>query len=96
MLNAGAAELGSNFTANVFLSNGSLVTKNFNLPTSFGVSNPYAESTLTIDGYYPSYGLIDRLRAGLRTTENIPTRFILCANPAGPAHYWIFNRYINA
>ena len=62
MLNEGIADLGSRFTCILFLSNGSTLTKTFSLNTSFGINNPYAQVSVNFNGYYPSYGLIDRIK----------------------------------
>ncbi len=70
MLNKGTTSLGSNFTATVFLSNGTNIKKNFNLDTTFAPAS-VSHQTLVIDGYYPSYGLIDELKVCSRACPGI-------------------------
>ena len=62
MINEGIADLGNKFSCTLILENGSTLTKNFNLNNSFGINNPYAQVSVNFDGYYPSYGLIDRIK----------------------------------
>jgi hypothetical protein len=60
LLNSGYADLGNSFTAIVYLKNGTILQLPLNLgkPLSRGY---YLEGTVTIDGYYPSYGLVDKI-----------------------------------
>lgn len=46
-------------------------------------------------GNYPSPAPIDRLFGSLRSTTGVPVQLILTANPGGPGHHWIKNRYID-
>jgi len=62
MLNKGIANLGKNFTCLLILDNGSSLTKKFGLSNSFGINNPYAQISVNFDGYYPNYGLIDKIK----------------------------------
>jgi len=60
LLNSGYADLGNSFTAIVYLKNGTI----FQLPLVLDNNlskGYYLEKTLTIDGYYPSYGLVDKI-----------------------------------
>jgi len=60
LLNSGYADLGNSFTAIVYLKNGTILQKPLNSekPLNKGY---YLEGTITIDGYYPSYGLVDKI-----------------------------------
>jgi hypothetical protein len=72
MLNSGSAHnIGYNFSAAVFLSNGTLINNYFDLANGFGGINPYAEINLNIDNYYPGYGLIDKLMVCSRNCPGI-------------------------
>jgi len=56
-----APNIGKDFTATIFLSNGTTITKIFSLDNPLGITNALARVNLTIDNYYPSYGLIDKV-----------------------------------
>jgi len=56
-----AENIGKDFTATIFLSNGTTITKTFSLDNPLGITNTLAKVNLTIEGYYPSYGLIDKM-----------------------------------
>ncbi len=45
-------------------------------------------------GQYPDPALLDMLRANMRGPKGMPTRTILGANPGGPGHQWIAQRYV--
>ena len=44
-------------------------------------------------GQYADPALLDRLRSNLRGPADIPIRMILAANPGGPGHHWLAQRY---
>jgi hypothetical protein len=46
-------------------------------------------------GDYPDSSPIDRLFGSLRSVEGVPVQLILTANPGGPGHGWLKERYIN-
>lgn len=46
-------------------------------------------------GKYNSPFLIDKLRGSLRSGTGIPCKMIFAANPAGPGHTWLKERYMN-
>jgi predicted phage terminase large subunit-like protein len=46
-------------------------------------------------GTYATDGVINLLRAAMRSTRGVPTRLILTANPGGPGHQWLRERYID-
>jgi len=60
LLNNGYADLGNSFTAIVYLKNGTILQFPINFERSLNKGN-YFEYNLTVDGYYPSYGLVDKL-----------------------------------
>lgn len=45
-------------------------------------------------GNYPSSAPIDRLFGALRSTAGVPVQMILTANPGGPGHHWIKQRFV--
>jgi hypothetical protein len=60
LLNSGFADLGNSFTAIVYLKNGTILQLPLVLDNNLS-KGYYLEKTLTIDGYYPSYGLVDKI-----------------------------------
>jgi len=46
-------------------------------------------------GTFPSFKPIRKLMATLRSGAGVPVRFIATANPGGPGHGWIKQRYID-
>jgi hypothetical protein len=60
LLNSGYADLGNSFTAIVYLKNGTILQLPLILDNNLS-KGYYLEKTLTIDGYYPSYGLVDKI-----------------------------------
>jgi hypothetical protein len=60
LLNFGFADLGNSFTAIVYLKNGTILQLPLVLDNNLN-RGYYLEKTLTIDGYYPSYGLVDKI-----------------------------------
>jgi hypothetical protein len=60
LLNSGYADLGKSFTAIVYLKNGTILQLPLVLDNNLS-KGYYLEKTLTIDGYYPSYGLVDKI-----------------------------------
>jgi hypothetical protein len=46
-------------------------------------------------GNYPSSAPIDRLFGCLRSSAGVPVQLLLSANPGGPGHQWIKQRYID-
>jgi hypothetical protein len=46
-------------------------------------------------GNYPMSAPIDRLFGCLRSSTGVPVQLILSANPGGPGHQWIKQRYID-
>ena len=46
-------------------------------------------------GTFPNPGPIFMLMATLRSGAGVPCRFIATANPGGPGHLWIKQRYID-
>jgi len=57
-----ANSIGKDFTAIVFLKNGTIIQKDFSLDKELGLQNPIVNYNLTIDGYYPSYGFVDKIK----------------------------------
>ena len=53
-------------------------------------------SLLLIDecGQWADPALLDLLRSNLRGPEGVPVRVVIAANPGGPGHHWIAERYI--
>ncbi|MDA3919940.1 MAG: phage terminase large subunit [Salinisphaera sp.] len=45
-------------------------------------------------GQFAAPSLLDRLRSNLRGPKGMPIREIRAANPAGPGHQWIAQRYV--
>jgi hypothetical protein len=60
LLNLGFADLGKSFTAIVYLKNGTILQLPLVLNRDL-TKGSYLENNLTIDGYYPSYGLVDKI-----------------------------------
>jgi len=60
LLNNGYADLGNSFVAIVYLKNGTILQFPLILEDSLKRGS-YLEKTITVDGYYPSYGLVDKL-----------------------------------
>ena len=60
LFNFGYADLGNSFIAYVYLNNGTILQRSLifdnNLKRGY-----YLEKNLTIEGYYPSYGLVDKI-----------------------------------
>lgn len=46
-------------------------------------------------GNYPSSEPIDMLFGALRSPKGVPVQLILSANPGGPGHHWLKQRYID-
>jgi|SRR5579859_442561 len=46
-------------------------------------------------GNYPASAPIDRLFGCLRSSFGVPVQLMLSANPGGPGHHWIKQRYID-
>ena len=53
-------------------------------------------SLLVIDEaqQYPEPQLLDMLRSNLRGPKDMPTRQVILANPGGPGHHWLAQRYV--
>jgi len=53
-------------------------------------------SLLLIDeaGQWADPSLLDLLRSNLRGPEGVPVRVVMAANPGGPGHHWIAQRYV--
>jgi hypothetical protein len=60
LLNFGYADLDKSFNAIVYLKNGTILQLPLTLNRDL-TKGSYLENNLTIDGYYPSYGLIDKI-----------------------------------
>jgi hypothetical protein len=60
LLNFGYADLGKSFNAIVYLKNGTILQLPLVLNRDL-TKGSYLENNLTIDGYYPSYGLVDKI-----------------------------------
>jgi len=60
LFNSGYADLGNSFVAIVYLNNGTILQRSLILNNNLKRGN-YLEYNLTIEGYYPSYGLIDKI-----------------------------------
>ena len=60
LFNFGFADLGNNFVAYVYLRNGTILQKPLILDSNLKRGN-YLEYNLTIEGYHPSYGLVDKI-----------------------------------
>jgi hypothetical protein len=60
LLNFGYADLGNSFNAIVYLKNGTILQLPLILNRDL-IKGSYLENNLTIDGYYPSYGLVDKI-----------------------------------
>jgi hypothetical protein len=76
LLNSGYADLDNSFTAIVYLKNGTILQLPLNLdkPLSKGY---YLEGTVTIDGYYPSYGLVDKIMVCSNDCQGVCSEIIV-------------------
>jgi hypothetical protein len=45
-------------------------------------------------GQYESPQLLDLMRSNLRGSQGIPIRTVISANPGGPGHHWLAQRYV--
>lgn len=66
-------------------------------PADFHKVQGQSNSLIAVDecGQYPEPGPLDMLRSTLRTKANIRPRMILCANPGGVGHGWVFQRHVS-
>ena len=57
----------------------------------------HAYTLIVVDeaGQFPAPTGIDELRATLRSAQGVPTRIVLTANPGGPGHDWLRERYVD-
>jgi hypothetical protein len=76
LLNFGYADLGNSFTAIVYLKNGTILQLPLILDNDLS-KGYYLEKTLTIDGYYPSYGLIDKIMVCSNDCQGICSEIIV-------------------
>ena len=45
-------------------------------------------------GQFPAPDLLDILRSNLRGPRDMPIRMVIAANPGGPGHHWLAQRYV--
>lgn len=45
-------------------------------------------------GQFPDPALLDVVRSNLRGARDIPIRMVIAANPGGPGHAWLAQRYV--
>lgn len=45
-------------------------------------------------GQFPDPQLLDMLRSNLRGPAEVPIRMVMAANPGGPGHHWLAQRYV--
>lgn len=45
-------------------------------------------------GQYSSPQMLDKLRSNLRGPKNMPIRQVFAANPGGPGHHWLADRFV--
>jgi hypothetical protein len=76
LLNSGYADLGNSFTAIVYLKNGTILQLPLNLDNNLS-KGYYLEKTLTIDGYYPSYGLVDKIMVCSNDCQGVCSEIIV-------------------
>ena len=62
--------------------------------TSCGLLNSQTFLVFEEATNWPTSAAIDMLRATLRSAKGVPTQIILTANPGGPGHNWVKERYI--
>jgi hypothetical protein len=76
LLNSGYADLGNSFTAIVYLKNGTILQLPLILDNNLS-KGYYLEKTLTIDGYYPSYGLVDKIMVCSNDCQGVCSEIIV-------------------
>jgi hypothetical protein len=76
LLNFGFADLGKSFTAIVYLKNGTILQLPLILDRDLNRGS-YLEKTLTIDGYYPSYGLVDKIMVCSNDCQGVCSEIIV-------------------
>jgi hypothetical protein len=76
LLNFGYADLGKSFNAIVYLKNGTILQLPLVLDNNLN-KGYYLEKTLTIDGYYPSYGLVDKIMVCSNDCQGVCSEIIV-------------------
>jgi hypothetical protein len=76
LLNFGFADLGNSFNAIVYLKNGTILQLPLILNRDL-TKGSYLEKTLTIDGYYPSYGLVDKVMVCSNDCQGVCSEIIV-------------------
>jgi hypothetical protein len=76
LLNLGFADLGKSFNAVVYLKNGTILQLPLILDRDLNRGS-YLEKTLTIDGYYPSYGLVDKVMVCSNDCQGVCSEIIV-------------------
>jgi hypothetical protein len=76
LLNFGYADLGKSFNAIVYLKNGTILQLPLILNRDL-IKGSYLENNLTIDGYYPSYGLIDKIMVCSNDCQGVCSEIIV-------------------
>jgi hypothetical protein len=76
LLNLGFADLGKSFNAIVYLKNGTILQLPLILDRDLNRGS-YLEKTLTIDGYYPSYGLVDKIMVCSNDCQGVCSEIIV-------------------
>jgi hypothetical protein len=76
LLNFGFADLGKSFNAIVYLRNGTILQLPLTLDRDL-TRGSYLENNLTIDGYYPSYGLVDKVMVCSNDCQGVCSEIIV-------------------
>jgi hypothetical protein len=76
LLNFGYADLGKSFNAIFYLKNGTILQLPLILNRDL-TKGSYLEKTLNIDGYYPSYGLIDKIMVCSNDCQGVCSEIIV-------------------
>jgi hypothetical protein len=76
LLNFGYADLGKSFNAIVYLRNGTILQLPLTLDRDL-TRGSYLEKTLTIDDYYPSYGLVDKIMVCSNYCQGVGSEIIV-------------------
>ena len=76
LFNSGYADLGNSFIAYVYLNNGTILQRSLILDDNLK-RGYYLEKNLTIEGYYPSYGLVDKIMVCSNDCQGVCSEVII-------------------
>jgi len=76
LFNSGFADLGNSFVAYVYLKNGTILQRPLILDNNLKRGS-YLEYNLTIEGYYPSYGLVDKIMVCSNDCQGVCSEIIV-------------------